>query len=43
VKGLEGIRIVDASVLPNLMRGHSHAQVSMLALRGAELIQRAAV
>ena len=42
-KGLEGIRIVDASVLPNLMRGHSHAQVSMLALRGAELIQRAAV
>jgi choline dehydrogenase len=43
VNGVEGVRVVDASVIPNLMRGHSHAQVSMLALRGAELIQRATV
>jgi choline dehydrogenase len=43
VTGLEGIRVADASVIPNLMRGHSHAQTSMLALRGAELIKRAAV
>ena len=41
VNGLDGIRVVDASVIPNLMRGHSHAQVSMLALRAAEMIQRA--
>jgi choline dehydrogenase len=40
VKGLERVRVVDASVIPNLMRGHSHAPVSMLALRAAELIQR---
>jgi choline dehydrogenase len=43
VTGLEGIRVADASVIPNLMRGHSHAQASMLALRAAELIKRAAV
>jgi choline dehydrogenase len=41
VRGLEGLRVADASVIPNLMRGHPHAQVSMLALRAAELIQRA--
>jgi len=39
VNGLEGIRVVDASVIPNLMRGHPHPQVSMLALRAAELIR----
>ena len=40
VRGLEGVRVADASVIPNLMRGHPHAQVSMLALRAAELIKR---
>ncbi len=38
VNGVDGMRVVDASVIPNLMRGHSHAPVSMLALRAAELI-----
>jgi choline dehydrogenase-like flavoprotein len=38
VKGLEGIRVVDGSVIPNLMRGHPHAQISMVALRAAETI-----
>lgn len=41
VKGLEAIRVVDGSVVPNLMRGHPHAQISMVALRAAELIRRA--
>ena len=41
VKGLEGIRVVDGSVIPNLMRGHPHPQISMVALRAAELIRRA--
>ena len=39
VTGLDGVRVVDASVIPDLMRGHSHAQVSMVALRAAELIR----
>jgi choline dehydrogenase len=38
VHGLDGLRVVDASVIPNLMRGHPHPQISMLALRAAELI-----
>jgi choline dehydrogenase len=42
VHGVDGVRVVDASVIPDLMRGHSHPQVSMLALRAAEMIQRAA-
>jgi choline dehydrogenase len=42
VTGVEGLRVADASVIPDLMRGHSHAQVSMLALRAAELIRRPA-
>jgi choline dehydrogenase len=37
VIGVEGVRVVDASVIPNLMRGHPHPQVSMVALRGTEL------
>jgi choline dehydrogenase len=41
VKGLEGLRVVDGSVVPNLMRGHPHPQISMVALRAAELIRRA--
>jgi len=38
VRGLEGVRVVDGSVIPDLMRGHPHAQISMLALRAADLI-----
>jgi choline dehydrogenase len=41
VRGLEGIRVVDGSVVPNLMRGHPHPQISMVAMRAAELIRRA--
>jgi choline dehydrogenase len=41
VKGLEGIRVVDGSVVPNLMRGHPHPQISMVAMRAAEMIRRA--
>jgi choline dehydrogenase len=41
VRGLDGVRVADASVIPGLMRGHPHPQVSMVALRAAELIASA--
>ena len=39
VNGVDGLRVVDASAIPNLMRGHPHAAVSMLALRAAKFIE----
>ncbi|WP_340379374.1 GMC family oxidoreductase N-terminal domain-containing protein [Streptomyces sp. SS7] len=38
VRGVSGLRVVDASALPSLPRGHTHAPTVMLAERAAELI-----
>lgn len=40
VHGCAGLRIVDASVFPNITAGNINAPVLMLAERGAELIRR---
>jgi choline dehydrogenase len=38
VVGIEGLRVVDASVMPTLMAGHSNAATVMIAERASDLI-----
>jgi len=38
VHGVDGLRVVDASVFPNITSGNTNAPTMMLALRGADLI-----
>jgi choline dehydrogenase len=38
VRGVEGLRVVDASVLPNITRGHLNAPAVMIAERAADMI-----
>lgn len=38
VRGISGLRIVDASVIPQMVSGNIHAAVMVVALRGADLI-----
>ena len=40
VHGLKGLRIVDASIFPNVTSGNTHAAVLMVAEKGADLILR---
>ncbi|WP_306316583.1 MULTISPECIES: GMC family oxidoreductase [unclassified Streptomyces] len=39
VRGTEGLRVVDASVMPRITRGHTHAPTVALAERAADLIR----
>jgi choline dehydrogenase len=39
VRGTEALRVVDASAIPRLPRGHTHAATVLLAERAADLIR----
>jgi choline dehydrogenase len=39
VRGVAGLRVADASVMPRIIRGHTHAPTMMIAERAADLIR----
>jgi choline dehydrogenase len=43
VNGVDGLRVADASVMPNLVSGNTHAATVMIAEKASELVRRGAL
>jgi choline dehydrogenase-like flavoprotein len=39
VRGVEGLRVADASIMPTIIRGHTHAPSVMIGEKASELIR----